>query len=104
MPVPRAEGSTSSRRRRATRSSSATQNTLPAGSPPISAIQAASRRGSRWATKSATTRAAGAGKGGDDAGEEGLERLVPAVLLRVQRAVARDAPAVIAGGGRAQDV
>jgi hypothetical protein len=40
---------------------------------------------------------------GDDPGDERLERLVPAVLLRVERAVALDDPAEVPRTGWPED-
>src|SRR6185503_1010684 len=44
------------------------------------------------------------GEVGDDAGDESFERLAPAELLGIERAVAADDPAVVADLGRPQRI
>ena len=90
MPMQRAAGSTISSRSWAVSPSLRTQKIEPTGRPEISAIQAA-----------LAVRVVVAGVVGDHARHEGLEARVPAVL-GVERAVALDDPAVVAGLGRAE--
>ena len=93
MPSPRARGSTRNRRSLPTVREPRTRKMQPTGWPSRSAIQHRSRSGSKCSTNFATM-----------PGHQRLEALVVAVLLGVQRAVARDHPAHVAGARRAQHV
>src|SRR2546422_8840696 len=92
MPRPRALGSTRSRRSLATASVFLTQKTEPTFSPSSSAIQQRSRFGSWWPMNLATM------------SDQRLELLAPAVFPGVQRAVALNDPAHVAGSGAPQHV